>query len=47
LFRLEDPTFNDYNYAYFHCGHIFEKDYVVYKRTFERNLRTKQPREEV
>jgi len=47
MFRPENPIFCDYNYVYFHCGHIFGKDYVVYKRTFERNLRPKQPREEV
>jgi hypothetical protein len=47
MFRPENPIFNDYNYAHFQCGYIFEKDYVVYKQTFERDLRTKQPREEV
>ena len=47
MFRTEDPIFNEIYIAFFDYDNRFEKNYVVYKRTIERNLRPKQPREEV
>jgi hypothetical protein len=47
MFRTEGPIFNEICIAYFDYDNRFEKNYVVYKRTFGRNLRPKQHREEV